>query len=75
MLIGLSGMLLLCMKGILNSKHKLDGRYAAGLLAFLLGMTLHRWGHGSLHAFGEGAFSGAAIILMLMGVWRSRSAH
>jgi len=63
------------MKGIMNSKHKLDGNYAAGLLAFLLGITLRWWGHGGLHDFGEGAFIGASIILMLMGVRRSRSAH
>jgi hypothetical protein len=55
------------------SKHKLNGHYVAGLLTFLLGMTLRRWGHGRLHDFGEGAFIGAAIILMLMGVWRSRA--
>jgi hypothetical protein len=56
----------------MNSNRKVNLLYKAGLLAFLAGMGLRHWGHGEVHDFGEGVFVGAAIILMLIGIWRSR---
>src|SRR5262249_33201677 len=51
-------------------KLRLNLYYQAGLLAFLGGVALRRWGHGALHDFAERALLGAAIILILAGMLR-----
>ncbi len=51
-------------------RRRLNLYYQTGLLAFLGGVALKRWGHGNLHDFAEGALLSAAIILMLAAMLR-----